>query len=133
MPAKNGPRRCWSYTHAWRSVPRQVWSSVSILASIDKPSEAKQALARGYAPALVVASFDGNSTPILVGGVKFLKCPAQTQKNAACVKCMLCFRSEWLHSMGYGIAFEAHGAGGAAVRQRLEGTEVGTGKGKRHI
>lgn len=69
----------------------------------------------------------------MVGGVKFLKCPAQTQKNAACVKCMLCFRSDWLHEMGYGIAFEAHGAGEGAVKRRLEGVEAGAGKGKRHL
>lgn len=114
-----GTRRCWSYTHAWREVPRSAWTGVSVLASIDDISQGAAALQRGYAPAVVVASFDdpvtGKRSERAItdpsGKVRFIKCPAQTKEKFSCVQCMLCFRSDFLVKTGQGIAFEAHGAG----------------------
>jgi hypothetical protein len=130
LDAPNAPRRCWSYTHAWDTVSRASWASVSVLGSVDAMSETGHAHQRGYAPALVVASFEGNSKPILdpVSGIRYLKCPAQTKENQACVRCMLCFRADWLHKNGLGIAFEAHGAGAGKVKRRLTMVEKPTRK-----
>lgn len=116
------PRRCWSYTHAWRSVPRSAWSRVSVLGSADDFGEAKLVHGRGYAPTIVVASFEGNSKPILdpKSGIRFIKCPAQTKEQFSCVECRLCFRADWLHREGLGIAFEAHGGGAGQVKRRLK-------------
>lgn len=55
---RRGGVQAWSYTHAWRKVPRKAWGIVSTLASIDDPrTECADAKAQGYAPAIVVQSF----------------------------------------------------------------------------
>lgn len=54
---KRGGGVPWSYTHAWKHVPRKVWSNVSILASIESVKQVAEARQQGYAPAIVVASF----------------------------------------------------------------------------
>lgn len=55
---RRGGEKAWSYTHAWRKVPRSAWGSVSTLASIDDPrTEVAAAKAQGYVPAIVVDSF----------------------------------------------------------------------------
>jgi hypothetical protein len=41
---------------------------------------------------------------------------------------MLCFRADWLHKNGLGIAFEAHGAGAGKVKRRLTMVEKPTRK-----
>ncbi len=42
-----GSGAAWTYTHAWRSVPRKAWGPVSVLASLDRPELAREALRRG--------------------------------------------------------------------------------------
>jgi hypothetical protein len=113
------PLRAWSYTHAWSTVPRAAWHSVSVLGSIDKISEGAAALRHGYAPAVVVDTFNGDSAPITDNGIKYIKCPAQTKERYSCVECRLCFSAPWLYKNKLGIAFEAHGAGAGKVRRRL--------------
>lgn len=113
------PLRAWSYTHAWSTVPRAAWHAVSVLGSIDKISEGASAHRHGYAPAVVVDTFEGNSTPIVDNGIRYIKCPAQTKERYSCVECRLCFSAPWLHKNKLGIAFEAHGAGAGKVRRRL--------------
>src|SRR5690606_10093649 len=45
----------WSYTHCWDHVTRDLWSNVSMLASVDTVEEVTYAQQNGYAPAIVVA------------------------------------------------------------------------------
>lgn len=47
----------WTYTHAWRSVPRVAWGRVSVLASCESPDDVVLAQERGYAPSIVVDEF----------------------------------------------------------------------------
>src|SRR5215510_10150128 len=58
----NAPRRgrkVWTYTHAWRTVARQSWGeAVSVLASVETVREAREAMAKGYAAAVVVSAFE---------------------------------------------------------------------------
>lgn len=46
----------WAYTHAWRDVQRDNWGTVSVLASCETITAAKEALAAGYAAAYADAS-----------------------------------------------------------------------------
>jgi len=107
--AKNG-QPTWTYTHAWRSVPREAWGRVSVLASVETLADAAKALKRGYASAVVVGSFpsDGKaySTP---DGLKVIPCPAQTA-HKTCIECRLCMNADSLVDRKAVIAFEAHGS-----------------------
>lgn len=103
------PGRVWSYTHAWRDVPRASWGAVSVLASVECLDDAKAALRAGYAPAIVVSKHDSSKAKV-VDGVRLIPCPSQTN-GVACVDCRLCFDDCKLRSLNAAIAFEAHGVG----------------------
>lgn len=90
----------WSYTHAWRRVPRDAWGGVSVLASCETAAEVEAATARGYATARVVAEFEGERTDS-----RGIACPAQTV-GTSCVDCGLCLRADRLRRP---ILFAAHG------------------------
>jgi hypothetical protein len=117
----NAPRcgkKVWTYTHAWRTVPRKSWGdAVSVLASVETVREAREAMAKGYAAAVVVAAFERESA-YPIDGTTVLPCPNQT-RGVTCRDCGLCRDDERLRSAGLVIAFQAHGARGAAVRQTL--------------
>lgn len=100
--------KVWTYTHAWKRVPRSNWGNVSVLASVDRPEDIALAQEQGYAPAIVVET---HSSPkaTLMHGVKFIPCPAQTKDSVTCVSCGLCLNADRLHRDGFGIAFAAHG------------------------
>lgn len=100
----------WGYTHAWRSVARRDWHSVSMLASCESPYEALDAMGRGYAAAVTVREFRSGKA-YSWGGVRVLPCPEQTRGDVSCVDCRLCFESDKLLSRGDVIGFRAHGAG----------------------
>lgn len=113
----------WTYTHAWRVVPRSAWGprgALSVLASTERAEDAPRALARGYAPALVVDTHpaDGRAT-VDARGVRWVPCPAQTRDNVACVNCRLCWDAEGLRARRTGITFAAHGARASSAKRRL--------------
>lgn len=104
------PGRVWSYTHAWRSVNRESWGRVSILASCESVADVVRANRKGYASALVVAHHppDGRAftTP---EGIKVIPCPSQT-RDVKCTDCRLCWDDKRLLSQAACISFAAHGA-----------------------
>jgi hypothetical protein len=124
---KRGSRPVWTYTHAWRVVPRSCWgTAVSVLASCESTEQVARARGRGYAAALVVPSYQRESAYDL-DGVRVVPCPWQT-RGVTCRDCRLCFDDQALLRRGHAIAFAAHGAGAATVRLalRLIQTEGGT-------
>src|SRR5262249_46157011 len=88
----NAPRRgkkVWTYPHAWRTVPRAAWgNAVSVLASVETVREAREAMAKGYAAAVVVAAFERESA-YPIDGTTVLPCPNQT-RGVTCRDCGLC-------------------------------------------
>lgn len=98
----------YTYTHAWRKVPRAAWSGVSVLASVETIEGAKKALDRGYAPALTVVEHKTDRA-YSAGGIKLIPCPEQT-RGIACDRCRLCFNADRLAADNTGIAFAIHGA-----------------------
>lgn len=99
----------WTYTHAWRSVEREFWGKVSVLASVESAQDGMRAIAKGYAPARVVSSFPNGKRAWDEAGVRWIPCPAQTHEDVRCVDCKLCWDAPSLRARGAGIAFEAHG------------------------
>jgi len=111
---KRGGGSPWSYTHAWRRVARKAWEGVSILASIHRIKDGLKALARGYAPAIVVEEFPQGKA-WKEEGVTWIPCPAQlkeynpnTGEGIQCVDCRLCWNADRLHKNKQGIAFAKH-------------------------
>ena len=118
-----GGVKAWSYTHAWRKVPRKAWGAVSVLASVATVAEAEQARKAGYAPAIIVGEHASPKAFKKQGSrTLFIPCPAQTQadeKNVSCESCRLCMDSERLFASNMGIAFAAHGAQKSNIKRRL--------------
>ena len=116
-------RKVWGYTHAWRTVSRDSWgNAVSILASVETVRDARQAMERGYAAAVVVANFE-RETAYPIDGVTVVPCPEQT-RGITCRDCGLCRDDERLRSAGLVIAFEAHGSGAVNMRRTLRSLPV---------
>ncbi len=108
----------WSYTHAWRKVPRASWKGVSVLASVKGTQDILEAREAGYAPAIVVPEHKSDRK-YRVGNFNFLPCPAQT-RDLACTDCRLCFDADKLLARKQGIAFAAHGSKTKEIKRRLK-------------
>lgn len=117
---KRGGGTAFSYTHAWRHVPRDEWSNVSILASISNVKEASEARKQGYAPAIVVAGHPSDKAYYLEGSnVKWIPCVQQT-RGVGCSDCRLCFDANRLYKNNMGIAFAAHGVKKNEIKKHLK-------------
>jgi len=120
---RGGP--VWTYTHAWRAVPRAAWLAVSVLASVETAADAVAARAAGYAPALVVERFERAAAyPLGTTGLRLLPCPAMTKRDVTCSTCRLCFDDRRLHAAGLVIGFEVHGQGAARAAAALTPSRV---------
>lgn len=126
----------WTYTHAWREVPRAVWGAANVLASCESPQDVRDAHAAGYAAALVVESYP---TPRAydLDGLTVIPCPweagtggngaGEGDKGATCRDCGLCTRVPFLEASGRVIAFAAHGSKRATVQRIVREKSAGTG------
>lgn len=106
------PGPVWTFTHAWRSVPRAAWGGVSVLGSCDRPRDGLLAIGAGYAPAVVVPELPPSGTAWEEAGVTWVPCPAET-RGRTCADCRLCFDAAALIARRHGIAFGVHGSGRA--------------------
>lgn len=106
-----GGGRAWTYTHAWRVVPREAWGPISVLASCETADDVARARMRGYAAALVVRSHPSDKLgEVLGGGHAVLPCPEQT-RGIQCNDCRLCLDDTRLREQNIAIAFALHGSG----------------------
>jgi hypothetical protein len=112
----------WTYTHAWKTVPRRYWGSdISVLASLDNISDIQAAQDAGYAVAVVVDTFkNGSKAWEDTNGNKFIPCPSQVSDGkVSCVKCRLCLRDSYLKENKLIVTFSAHGGGSNKIKRRL--------------
>ncbi|NJL70183.1 MAG: hypothetical protein HC888_00615 [Candidatus Competibacteraceae bacterium] len=114
------PRRdIWLYTHSWRRIARESWGFyASVLASVHKPSEIKEAADLGYAAAIVVPEFQRKKIYELPnsGGWSVIPCRYQTE-NVQCVDCRLCMRDDYLRDNKIAIAFAPHSSSKSKVER----------------
>lgn len=103
---ERGGGTVWTYTHRWSEIDRSVWGPIVVLASVETVAEARETLARGYAPALTVERHTSKHA-MKNDGIRFVPCPAQT-KAKTCVECRLCFH-ENLVERRMGVTFAIHG------------------------
>ena len=118
---ERGGGSVWTYTHAWRTVPRSAWGRhISVLASVEHVDDIARANARGYAAAIVLSAFDSRRALRLTASRgRVVPCPAETG-TTTCVECRLCLDRDLL-GLGITIGFAAHGNGASRVRDRLVG------------
>ena len=110
---RKGP--VWTYTHAWREVPRESWGAVSVLASCETADDVAAARARGYAAA-IVRNQDRTERG---GGLTYVPCPQQNS-GVTCTDCRMCFRDESLLQVGTVIVFKPHGIRKSTVSNTVE-------------
>lgn len=105
--SKHG-KKAFTYTHSWRTVDRESWKNVSILASCETPQECIQAMNKGYAASIVVSDFDKHSFYIK-DNVRFVPCPKQIGRKDSCLTCKMCMKDKSLLKTKTVVAFKAHG------------------------
>lgn len=114
---RNGGAPVWTYSHAWRAVPRDAWGSVSVLASADSPADAAAADAAGYAVALTVPDLASTAgRPIPGTRLRGVACRYDLA-GVPCSACRLCFDAERLQRERLAILFplkRGRRAGGAS-------------------
>jgi len=115
-----GGQKVWTYTHAWRAVPREAWGEISVLASCESLVDVARARMRGYAAALTVEAHSTGRRATMIGPghhVDVLACPEQT-RGVACSDCRLCMDDRRLFNAGLVIAFALHGSPGSLSAAR---------------
>ena len=110
---KRRGRSAWTYTHSWKRIPVKNWLGESVLASCETISKAKEAMFLGYAPAVIVESFD-RPGPYVKDGLKILPC-RHTTHGVQCVDCRACFDVSALLRTKTAIGFIPHGSESKAV------------------
>ncbi len=116
--------KAWTYTHRWMTLKRKAFDGISVLASCETMLDVFNAHLLGYAPALVVPKFESLKAYDLPNSFTGIPCPAQTKAQVTCQDCKLCLKSDWLHSTRRVILFEAHGARGRKLAEKLVQIEV---------
>ncbi len=104
----------WTFTHAWRHISRDAFGVISTLASVETGVAARAAMARGYAPAVVVPKHPSDRR-FKWYGLDLIPCPAETRERT-CATCRLCFNDGELVKRGIGIAFAKHGRDASKIR-----------------
>jgi len=107
----NGGGHVYTYTHSWKTIPRDHFGTISVLASVENKEDAVRAIKKGYAPAILVPEFPRGAKTFGMDGLKIIPCPAQTHENVSCKSCKLCMNADRLHKDGYAIGFTPHGVG----------------------
>lgn len=118
----------WTYTHTWRTVPREAWGDIQVLASCETAQDAEHARSLGYAVAMVVRYFTDRRAYRIDGmSDKLVPCPAETS-DTTCVQCRLCLGADGLRARGVAIGFAVHGRDRKRAKRRLPllGTLFGT-------
>ena len=108
---QRGGHTAFTYTHAWKTVPRSAWGAVSVLASCETPGDVWAARARGYATVLVVDEHRDERRHQR-DGVDLLPCPQET-RGTNCAACRLCMDDVRLRDASITVAFAVHGSVGS--------------------
>lgn len=129
-----GGGAAWTYTHSWRGIRRSAWGpGVSVLASCETTQDARRAMDRGYAVALVGLEGIDDLRGSGELGAAVMECPEQLGTRADCASCMACSRMRAGAGAGAGagvgagvLVLRPHGPGAGhgpsrAMRARLAG------------
>jgi hypothetical protein len=113
---KKQGKKVWTYTHAWKSIPREKWGDISVLASCEKMEDAHQAMQRGYAASMVRLKPFKQS--FMYKGVKMTPCPEMVA-DIPCNQCGMCLNDTKLKDRKRVICFFPHGSGANHARTAI--------------
>ena len=113
---KRSGQKVWTYTHAWKNIPREKWGDISVLASCETIKDAKYAMERGYAASMVRAK--EFKTPFSFQGINMVPC-LESIKGIKCDKCGLCMHDKGLRKNNSVVCFFPHGTGKENARRAL--------------
>lgn len=113
--AKHG-KKVWTYTHAWREIPREKFGDISVLASCETLEECKQAMRRGYAASVVRLKPFKGTMPF--SGLKMTACK-ELSNGTKCSKCKLCMNDQKLLKNNEVICFFPHGSGATKAKEAI--------------
>ena len=108
----------WTYSHAWKSVPRSFWGKAQVWASCETDADVEEAWRLGYAACRVVPAHPDRKAYQL-GDKKVLPCPHESRPEITCSDCLMCARTEHFLEKKIVLGFRAHGAKQKVVRQTL--------------
>lgn len=111
---RRGGGAVWTFTKRWREIPRKAFGVISALASVETLEDAKLALDRGYAPAIVLNEHLSHRAEVL-NGIRVIPCPAET-RGTTCIQCRLCLNAPALVARRAAIAFALHGGSRSKVQ-----------------
>jgi hypothetical protein len=112
----------WTYTHAWKNIPRKKWGDISVLASCETIEECKKAMERGYAASVVrLKPFKGSFN---WQGVKMTACPALSNHNVKCEDCGKCLKDQSLLENNEIVCFFPHGVRKNAAKQAIRNKDM---------
>lgn len=116
----------WTYTHAWRDVPKDSWLDARVLASCHSAAEAAEAQNRGYAVALTTPEHPTNKLYQLAG-LTVVPCPAQFKHGGTrvvtCEHCTLCQSPDLLREERLVVGFEPDHGTTSQVLQLIRSRE----------
>jgi hypothetical protein len=99
-------QQVWTYTHAWKEIPREKWGNISVLASCETLKECEHAMERGYAASIVrIKPFDNEFS---WKGMRLIPCLELT-KGVKCNNCQRCWGDKALMDHKKIICFFPHG------------------------
>jgi hypothetical protein len=107
---KTYPEKVWTYTHAWKTVPRDRWGRISVLASCETLEDCNKAMDRGYAACILrLKPFEGE---FFNKDYKFkmVSCKSKLGK-VTCNTCKICMDDYTLLNHREVICFFPHGPG----------------------
>jgi hypothetical protein len=124
---KKGSQPVWTYTHAWREIPRDKWGQISVLASCETIDECLQAMSRGYAASIIrLKKFDNSflwDLHDVKQRIRMTPCKEMV-KGIQCDKCRLCFNDKRLLGRKEIICFFAHGSKAKLVDEIISAKET---------
>jgi hypothetical protein len=102
----------WTYTHAWRVIPREKWGKISVLASCEDFDDVYHARRRGYAASMVRVKPFNNPIRIAKDNHNdIIMTPClETTKGINCPNCRLCFDDRRLLNSNRVVCFFPHGS-----------------------
>lgn len=110
-------KKVWTYTHAWREVPRESWGDVSVIASCETFEDIELARTRGYATSMVISDdFMGTKKH---GKLTLVACPGITE-GKTCETCRICMNDKKIKESNKVVCFFPHGAGLNKAKKALE-------------
>jgi len=110
----------WTYTHAWREIPRDKWGSISVLASCETLAECKQAMNRSYAASIV--RLKPFSHQFNWQGFKMVPCKELTE-GTKCRDCRACMDDRSLLKENKLICFFPHGSQAYLAKEAIQAKE----------